>query len=138
MDMDKKLSQILKNIKELEPPKNLESLILQKIEIKNRRKIRMELIFSRIGILGSVLAIIYVGFIFGGSFLKSEFWSLSSLIFSDALIVASNWKNFLYSLLETFPFMHIVAILVPIFTMLWSLSFYADLHGKNSHKYHIA
>jgi len=135
--MDKKLSQIFKNIKELELPKNLESLILQKIEIKNRRKMRMELIFSHIGIFGSVLAIIYVGFIFGGSFLKSEFWSISSLAFSDAMVVVSNWKDFLYSLLETFPFMHVVAMLIPIFTMLWSLSFYADLYGKNNNKYHV-
>lgn len=132
--MGKRLNQIFKNISELDPPMNLDFSILQKIELQRKRKIKMELVLSHIGIIGSVLTAIYTGLTFGQKILQSEFWSIMSLIFSDALTVAINWKEFIYSLMETFPVINSVIVLIPIFTFLMSYYFYLNLNNKNSHK----
>lgn len=128
--MHQKLSQVFKKISEIEPNSGLEALVMQKIGLQQAKIARRNLIFSYLGLAGSGLAIFGSVFSFGGAFLESEFWNLSALLFSDLMIVTGNWKDFMYSLLETFPVINMIVILIPIFTLL--LSFNAYLNNRRS------
>ena len=130
MTMNQKLSQIFKHIPEVEPSSGLEALIIQKIGFQRAKIARRNLIFSYVGLTGSGLAILGAIFSFGGSVLEAEFWKISILLFSDLTIVAGNWPDFLYSLLETFPVISAIAILIPVFTLF--LSFNAYLNNRRS------
>lgn len=133
--MENNLNQLFKNISDLEPSSGLEKAILHRIELEKRGQIRRKLTLSYVGLGGSFLASVYAGFALGGDILHSEFWSVVSLFFSDAVVVAGHWKEFALSLLETFPVVNLVAILAPVFTLLISLIFYLDLSKNNNHKY---
>lgn len=134
-----KLQGIFKKIEDSNPPEGLEALILKKIELEKEKQVRRKLFLSYFGLAGSLAAIMYAIVVFGSELLKSEFWSMVSLIFSDAFIVAGNWQGYTYSLLETFPVMHLIAILIPVFGLLWFFGFYLSLKNKsryiNGHNY---
>lgn len=127
-----KLRKIFKEIEDSNPPQELESLILKKIELEKKKQVRGKLFLAYFGLAGSLASAVCAVSIFGNEFLKSEFWSMISLIFSDAFIVAGNWREYAYSLLETLPVMQMIAILVPTFTFLLSLNFYLSSR-KNKH-----
>ena len=110
--MDYKLSQIFKDVSQIEPTDGLEALIMQKIGFQREEARKKKLVFSYAGLAGSLLAVFGAIFIFGNAFLQSEFWSLSTLLFSDLIVVAGNWKDFLYSLLETFPVINAIMFLL--------------------------
>ena len=126
----KNLTQLFKNIQDLNPAPKLEFLILQKIEIRAQKEARQKVVSSYIYMFGSVCLLVYSGLVFGQEILQSEFWSIASLLFSDLKIVLVNWQEFSYSLLETFPTISVVAILAPIGFLLWSLASYSNWHGK--------
>jgi hypothetical protein len=129
------LKQAFKNIKEIEPSNSIKMAILSRIKLEKVRQIKRKLILSYIGLVGSIAIGVYTTLFFGSAFLKSEFWSMISLAFSDGGIIAIYWNDFLYSLMETFPALTVAIILVPIFTLLLSISSYIDLSNKNHHKY---
>jgi hypothetical protein len=124
--MNYKLSQIFKNIPEIEPHSHLEALIMQKIGLQRERQLKRKLIFSYAGLISSGLAILGTIFSFGSAVWQSEFWNLATLIFSDLRVVASNWQDFSYSLLETFPVVNTIVILIPIFLLFLSLNMYLN------------
>jgi hypothetical protein len=131
--MNHKLNQLFKNIKDLEPSYGLEVFILAKTEAMASKQAKRKLILSYFGILGSALAAFYLVLIFGEGIAKSEFFSLMSLAFSDLSIVLINWKDFAYSLLETFPVIYTAIIIAPIFTLFLSISSYLNNHNHNKH-----
>jgi len=128
----KNLEKSFKNIQDLSPSPMLADLILKKIEAKAQNEIRQKITSSYIYMFGSVCLFFYSFFAFGQSIIKSEFWSLVSLLFSDMQIVLSNWQEFVYSLLETFPLTATIAVLIPVVALLWSMAKYFDWHGKIS------
>ncbi|MFA5777201.1 MAG: hypothetical protein WC906_02075 [Parcubacteria group bacterium] len=128
-----KLSRIFKEMKQIEPKAGLNGLILQKIGLEKSRQIKRKLILSYSGMAGSLSAAVYALIHFGSAFLKSEFWSILSLAFSDFMVVAGSWKEYLYSLGETLPIVNIVAILVPIFGILMFLNLYFSLKKNYKH-----
>ncbi len=93
------------------------------------------MIFSRMGMAGSFLAILAVLPTLGEYLIKSDFWSLISLAFSDLAIVTQNWKEFGFSLMENFPALPLAFILVPICTLMFSVGSYFNLNSYNQHKY---
>jgi hypothetical protein len=133
--MNQKLAKIFKEMKQIEPKNGLKDLILQKIDLEKSRQIRRELAFSYLGIAVSFLAGVYALMYSGTTFLRSEFWSIFSLAFSDFAFVARSWNEFLYSLGETLPIINIVAILLPIFGVLLFLNMlvYFKNKSKNIH-----
>lgn len=134
--MEQKLSKIFKEIKEIEPKEGLKFSIMQKINFEKNRKIRRMRFLSYSGIAVSFFATAYALIFFGSTFLKSEFWVIFSLIFSDAMIVLGNWKEYLYSLGETFPVVNIILILVPIFSFLMFLNLLMSLkNNRHIHKH---
>lgn len=131
--MGEKLSQLFKSTKDLEPSAGLEGFILAEIEAIGSKKVRRRLVFSYAGILGSIVAVFYSIAVFGSGILESEFFSLVSLAFSDAAIVAQSWREFSFSLLETFPAVYAAIILAPVFTLLLSFNGYLNNHNHNRH-----
>ena len=131
--MNEKLSQIFKEMKQIEPKTGLSGLILQKIDLERDKQIKRKLFLSYAGLVVSFVAVFPAILKFGSAFLKSEFWSIFSLAFSDFMIVAGSWKSYLYSLGETLPIMHIVAMLVPIFGILMFFNMYFSLKRNYKH-----
>lgn len=130
INMSKKLSQIFKEIGGVEPGEGLKVLILKRIELEKDRKMKRKLFLSYAGFLSSVFGTSYALLVFGRSFLQSEFWSMVSLVFSDLLVVVGNWKTFAYSLLETFPVMNMIAILIPLLALFMSVNFYLSSRSR--------
>jgi hypothetical protein len=135
-NMNTKLSQIFKNISQREPSTELKGFILRKIEIERAVQIRRKLMFSYVGIGSSFVAGVWAIVGLGSVLIKSEFWSILSLIFSDARVVAGYWNTYLYSLLETLPTISIALTLIPILGIIISAGFYFDLRNKNKQNYH--
>ena len=127
-----KLNQIFKEIQEVEPSRGLNDLIMQKIALERKKQIKRKLFLSYAGITGSAFATFFVAVSLWNSFFQSEFWSMFSLMFSDLIIVAENWKTYAYSLAETFPVANVIAILIPIFGILAFSSFLLSVKNKNS------
>lgn len=130
--MTQKLQNLFKNLKEIEPPVGLEAKILRKIALEERWLAKKRLIFADALTLGSLGAFIFVLLNFWDGIAKSEFWSLSKLLFSDTAAVASSWKDFLFSLLETFPAAHFAVVLAPVLLLMVSLKIYFN----NSYKHY--
>jgi hypothetical protein len=135
--MDQKISRLFKNIPELEPTATLQSAVFRAIELKNNRRDRRRKFFAHGGLAVSFVATIFAAWTLGGSLLKSDFWSIASLIFSDIEIVATNWQNFSLSLLENFPTVSLVGILVPVAALLLFIGLDLEFIGKHNqhHKY---
>lgn len=131
--MNNGLEKIFKNTGDLEPSAGLEGFILAEIEAIGIKSAKRKLVFSYAGILGSIIAVFYSILAFGSGIAESEFFSLVSLVFSDAAIVAQNWREFSYSLFETFPAVYAAIIAVPIFTLLLSFNGYLNNHNQGRH-----
>lgn len=129
-----KLREVFKNISELEPSSKLELAILRHIRREHTKEMRQRLALAYFSLAGSTLAIIYTMFTFGQSILKSDFWNLLTLLFSDAQVVLANWSDFLFSILENFPVLAVIAVLVPIFLFTLSMFSYVNINN-NRHKY---
>jgi hypothetical protein len=125
-----KISKIFKEMKQVEPKRELESLILQKIGLEREKQAKRKLFLSYAGITSSAFATFFMAVALWDSFFQSEFWSMLSLIFSDLMIVAENWKTYSYSLAETFPVFDIVAILIPIFGLLAFLNLLMSIKNR--------
>jgi hypothetical protein len=134
--MSSKISQIFREISEINPPAGLGNLILQKIDLERSKSLQRKIYLSYFGLGGSLAAMLYAILVFGKSFLNSEFWSMLSLAFSDIMVVAAHWNEFADSLMETFPVVNLIAILIPLFTLFLSLNFYLSLARRNNHKLH--
>lgn len=136
--MSQKIHQLFKNISEINPPEKLAGLILARIERIQQRKFWTKITASAIGAFASASATVYLFIIFEKSLLSSEFWSILSLFFSDASVVATHSQEFFYSLLETLPAMTFTIMLIPIFTLLLSLYSTVEIFNKvNKPKYYL-
>lgn len=130
--MSKKLHQIFKNITSIEPSFRLKSAIFRKIELERKKQIRQGLALRRVWSFGSLGLTAYAIFAFGNSILKSDFWSILALAFSDLKIVTTYWNDYLYSIMETLPVLNMLGILIPVFLFILSLNFYFNFKHKNS------
>jgi len=131
--MDQNIHNIFKDVAEISPEAGLTSRIFRAVEVEKDRAIKRKLIISRFGLGISAAVFLTAIFTFGTAILQSEFWSISSLFFSDMQTVLLDWQDFTYSLLENFPTVSVIAILAPIMMLLVSFSVY--LEANNKHKY---
>ncbi|MFZ2188697.1 MAG: hypothetical protein WAV73_04005 [Candidatus Moraniibacteriota bacterium] len=135
--MSNKLNQLFEGINEIDPPIALAGFVFSEIAKEKNRITKRQLFFSYVSFAGSFTLAIYVGTVFGQAFLQSEFWTMLSLVFSDIAIVMRNWDTFFLSLLETFPVAHAMILLVPIFLMLASASYYFNSKTNYRYKYNL-
>jgi len=133
--MENKIDQAFNDLRDLNPPEKLAGAILHRIELERKKAIGRKIILDRFGMAGSILFLLIAVFAFGRPILESEFWRLCSLTFSDIEIVTQNWREFSYSLLETFPVIYIIAILIPIFSLFLFFSSYLSINNHIHHKH---
>lgn len=126
----RKINSLFGSIFEPDPPRELADRVLKSIRLEEAKQIRRKLVFAYTGLAVSVSSFVFAVFLCIDAFVKSDFWSIFSLAFSDFVIVAGSWKEYLYSLGETLPIANSIAILVPVLGMLVFLSFLKSL--KNS------
>lgn len=112
----------------------MKETVFKMVRREKQRSVKRKLVLSYLGLAASFAAILWSGWVFGGGFIRSDFWNLLSLAASDIAVVASYWQDFSFSLLETFPVINLIAILVPVFALFLSLSAFTDL-TNNKHKY---
>lgn len=91
---------------------------LEEDQMRNRRRV------SFLGLLSSSGFFLSAVYVYGGTFIRSEFWSIISLIFSDVLVLANYWNDFFLSLLETLPALPLAMMLMPIFIFFIFLKMY--------------
>jgi hypothetical protein len=125
-----KLSQIFKDIPNVEPPKGLEGLILARINSIECAREKKKLWISSLSLAVSGLASIAAVFFLGKTIVNSEFANMLSLVFSDSAIIIRHWNDFLLSLAETLPVVSIIMILMPIFILLISLNLFFNAYKK--------
>ncbi len=135
--MSNNLNQLFKGIAEIDPPIALAGFVFSEIVKEKNRRTKRQLFFSYFSFGGSFALAIYVGTVFGQAFLQSEFWTMLSLVFSDVATVMRNWDTFFLSLLETFPVAHAMILLIPIFLMLASASYYFNNKTNYRYKYNL-
>lgn len=133
--MSQRLSQIFKNIPELEPASKLEGFILARIAREQNRIVREKKALAFAGLFGSALAAVYAISVLGQEIVQSDFWRIISLIGSDINIIAGSWYDYAFSLLETFPALHAALILAPVFVLLISLNAYLALANQNKRRH---
>lgn len=133
--MENKIDQAIYHLRDLNPPKMLAGAILHRIDLEKEKSIQRKIILDWFGIAGSILLLLTAIFFFGQVILASDFWALASLAFTDIGIIAYNWQEFSYSLMETFPLVHTFAILLPIFLFFLFFSSYLSLNNRNNHKH---
>jgi hypothetical protein len=130
-NMTQNIHNLFKQLKNIEPSQDLEGKILRSIALKKSWREKRRLIFADALGLFSIGSFVFALLIFWEGFSRSAFWSLSRLIFSDTGAVMSFWRDFLFSLLETFPAVHLAAILAPVFLLMVSLKIYFSRNNFN-------
>ncbi|MFZ2187203.1 MAG: hypothetical protein WAV46_01060 [Candidatus Moraniibacteriota bacterium] len=132
------MDTVRKLFKKIEPSlcrEDFESEIFQAIAAARTGQLKRRVAVSYVGLLFSGVAILSAGLLYGGAFLGSEFWSVIALLFSDAAIVAGDWNNFVFLLLETVPVVPILLLLVPTFIFLLFLSMYVGATERRQYSY---
>ena len=135
--MTQNLQEIFKNLQNIEPSRGLEEKILKAVSRENSRKIAQKLLFARAGLAVSFGVLAYTLFVFGRSFLESDFWNLLKLTLSDSGTIAGHAGEYSISLLETLPVLEIFAVLVPILAVMLMLSWYFKFINNNFKHNHV-
>lgn len=124
--MNESLNHIFKHTALVaEPGPGLGSRILAAIAREFDRRVERERRAAYIGMALSAAVASVAGAGYGGELVRSDFWSIVSLVFSDASSIASYWDSFIYSLAETFPAAAVAAFVLPVFVFLVSLGMYS-------------
>lgn len=116
------IESLLAQIRRYEPARRLHASIVVRIESEQRRLSRVRSWYFAGASVLSLSAFIFVLGNTISSLSHSEFLNYVSLIFSDTDIVLSSWKEFSLALVESLPFVAILAGLVTVFAFLWSLA----------------
>ena len=113
---------LFKNIATPSLREGLQEEVFQAITVASDAQRKRFLTMMYGGLVLSGVAMVYAGLTYGVMFFESEFWSVLSLLFSDVLVVANYWNDFLFLLLETVPVAPLLFVLVPTFMFLTFLS----------------
>lgn len=114
---------------------NLQGKILLAVESLRNSQMRRRMQMTYASLFLSGVGIVAMGFVYGGALVQSEFWSIISLFFSDALTVINYWNEFSLLLMETIPIIPILLLLIPTFVFLVSLSMYFKTREVRRYSY---
>ena len=111
----------------IEPSENLKNSIINTIKREKTKKTIYKIAFSSILSLVSVSMVV----IFVTSIIKDAYQSgLSeylSLLVSDGALVASYWKAYVMSIIESLPILQITVVFASTWVFLWSISSVSEL-----------
>ena len=129
--MKPSLASLFRSLPETELPSGLEGRIFERITLLRLREARFAMMFSYARLLVSgVLSAVSVFFV-GSTILESDFIHVVSLFLSDMTLLAQYGNSIFWFLLETFPVVPVVFLLMPIFLLSISVS----LHVASLNKY---
>jgi hypothetical protein len=126
--------RLIKEIGTSPQREGLESDIFRAIALARESQRKRNLFVSSVGLFLSGGAVVYASIVYGSIFFGSEFWSIISLLFSDAAVVINYWNEFFLLLLETIPIVPTLLLLVPTFVFLMFLGMYA----RTTHRHHFS
>ncbi len=124
--MDEELGKIMKNLSISQPSNNLKEVVLKRILLEKQKKIRRRIIFFRLGFSVSIASMFSAGVFFGHEIMVSDFWSVAGLLFTDIKLVGNYWQEFVWSLMETFPSVATIGVLVPLFALMLLIKKYGE------------
>ena len=110
--------QANKIISEINPPAYLKKAVFKCIAKEQRKQIFRKKMFYLCGFSVSIVGLFASLLLFGKNIITSDFWSISSLAFTDMKVVAIYWQEYSLSLLETFPVEATAFVLMPMFILL--------------------
>ena len=110
-----------KDILTVAPPENLYFAVISRIGSEKKKTAMRQIIYTGVAILLSVFAFVEAFFVMLGSLARSGFYNYFSLIFSDGFALASSWKDFVFSLVESFSFFEFFILLSLVFVVLVSI-----------------
>ncbi len=102
-------------------PENLYSTVILRIDSEKRKSAKRRLFYTSGAILISVVAFVEASASMLGSLARSGFYNYFSLIFSDGFALVSSWKEFVFSLVESFSVSEFIVLLSIVFVVLISV-----------------
>ena len=113
---------MVNKLRQINPPTELEGVILGKIQEKEKRNAFVQCVVGGIFAIGSCIGTISAFLYMGKSIGTSGFYEYVSLLFSDSGSLLSYWKEFSMSLAESLPLFGLTIALILIGIFIWSLS----------------
>jgi hypothetical protein len=107
----------------IEPSIGLKENIIHKIDKEAKKKAVFAFVFGGLTSLTSVLAMIYSFVLVVKDYYVSGLSEYISLVFSDSSIILSLWKEFIFSVVDSLPFLTITLILVLLWIFIWSIKY---------------
>lgn len=104
-------------------PEGLSFRILTAIESEAARRAAFQAKLASWGAFSSFAVFLVSLVVAGNSFLSSDFWQISSLLFSDLSLVLAHAETFALSLAETFPAASAALLIAPLFLSVVALTF---------------
>jgi hypothetical protein len=125
--MRKDYEKLFTHLEPPEPPAGLFAKIMARIHEEERLlSMKRRLFLFSTTVLISAGALIPVVNAFQTEFAQSGLFQFLSLLFSDLGSVAANWQDFGLAILESLPAMNMMALLINMFVLLWSLKHLAQ------------
>lgn len=125
--MRKDYEKLFTHLEPPEPPAGLFNKIMNRIHEEERlMSIKKRLFLFSTTILLSAGAFIPIVNAFQDEFASSGFYHYFSLMFSDLGLIAANWQDFGFAILESLPVTSISAFLLALLVFLWSLKHLAQ------------
>lgn len=117
--MTKNIRNIFEEMVEELPPASLGERIKAGIMAERRRSAIWDLARAVLGLAFSLIFLTSVGIFWGENLMRSDFWNLIYLVFSDIKVVTAYWQDFVFSLLESLPVLPISVFLVSMILIAW-------------------
>lgn len=120
--MEDKYKKLFGYINLIEPPKGLQSRILAKISMEEKRFAKIKVWAfggsTAVSFCASLWAIIYLV----GSIKATGFWQYFSLIFSENGAMLAYWRELSFSLAESLPIVSLIIFLTTTCFFIWSVA----------------
>ena len=107
----------------IEPDLGLKESILNKIEKESKKKAVFSFILGGFTSVTSILAAIYSIVLIVKDYYVSGLSEYISLVFSDSSVVFGLWKEYIYSIVESLPFVTMTVTLVSLWIFIWSIRY---------------
>lgn len=113
------------NFNQIEPPAELLNKVFSRLKHEQKRARIKKIAFFSVGILSSVFIFVPMLISTIAEVQESGFAYIVSLVFSDFQAVITVWDDFLLSVLETLPIIHIAILFASIYLFLGSIKYFA-------------
>ena len=132
--MPKDIAKLLSKLEPIKAPQNLKALIIEKICEKHVIIARRKLVFFGVStFLSGIATAVAITYAIKG-FASTGFYQYLSLIFTEGADLIQFWKDFVFTIFESIPYVGITLVLVSLFVLLIALRStlkYAKVAFKN-------